>query len=235
MDLNKRIAPYDLQGQAAWLDNLTTQFAQVAVSPLGFVAADVTALTNDNEDFQFCAQATVEIEAYAKAFRQYRATVTKGRVGEPTPSFPPNPGFAPPNAVPTGIFERVDELIKRIKAAPAYTPEIGVLLGIIPDGTVRPVPEDMQPTLKVRTLPGSVVQVKFTRGATNGIFVETKVDNSDTWSSVGIFPSSPAIIVVPQNAENLPRAVQVRARYVEGNSPIGEFSPVMAVSTQPSA
>ena len=72
-------------------------------------------------------------------------------------------------------------------------------------------------------------------GLTNGIVVETKIDNSETWSSVGIFPTSPAIVVVPQNPQNLPRSVQIRARYVEGNSPVGQFSDIVTTATQPSA
>lgn len=93
----------------------------------------------------------------------------------------------------------------------------------------------MQPALKTVSLPGSVVQVKFVRGTTDGVVLETKVDNADTWSDAGRFFSSPAELVIPQNAQNLPRAVQVRARFVEGNSPVGQFSDIVTTATQPTA
>jgi hypothetical protein len=195
----------------------------------------VTAVQNDNEDVQFCASATVELEAFIKAFRQYRKTLLEGSIGEPTPAYPPNPGSGPPIGVPTGVFERLDRLVTKIRVSSAYTPEVGSLLGIIPATPVRPAPEDMQPTLKVSTLPGSVVQVKFVRGTAVGVVIETKLDNSETWTNAGQFQSSPAVLVIPQNPENLPRAVQLRARYVEGNAPVGQFSPVVSTATQPSA
>ena len=53
-------------------------------------------------------------------------------IGDPTPAFPANPAFALPEVVPTGIYQRLIELVDRIRSAPAYTDEIGALLGIIP-------------------------------------------------------------------------------------------------------
>ena len=195
--------PASLQERAAWFQNFAVQFSPIAAS-LGFLPAVVTQVASDNDDFQFCASQTVEVEAFAKAFRAYRQTVTEGNVGEPAPAYPLNPSAVPPAQVPTGIFERLDELVKRIRVAPAYTAEIGALLGIVPAQSNNILPEELQPVLKVTTLPGSVVQVKFTRGDTNGIFVETKIDNSETWNSVGVYPTSPAVLVIPQNPQNLP-------------------------------
>lgn len=226
--------PTSLQERAAWLDNFANQFAILAV-PLGFTAATATAVSDDNEAFQFCASQTVEVEAFARAFRAYRQTLTEGEIGGRPPAYPANPTTVPPNTVGAGLFERLDELVRQIRVSSNYTPEIGALLGIVPESTVRPAPEDMQPELKVSTLPGSVVQVKFVRGYSSGIVLETKLDNSDNWTNVGIFPASPAVVVVPQNAENLPRSVQIRARYVEGNSPVGQFSPIVTTATQPTA
>lgn len=234
MTPSDRWFPTSLQNRAAWFNNFYNQF-QVVSTSLGFTAADVTAVENDNNMMQFIASTALAIDAYKEATRQFRIRVSEGQIGDPTPAFPANPGFVPPTAVATGIFERLDTLVKRIRVSPTYTSEIGALLGIIPASPSRPAPEAMQPELKVTTLPGSVVQVKFVRGESNGIFVETKLDNSETWSSVGIFPSSPAVIVVPQTPQNLPRSVQIRARYVEGNSPVGQFSDIVTTATQPTA
>lgn len=231
---NSRWFPTALQDRAAWFDNFSVQFSAVATG-LGFTAAEVAAVQDDNNCFQGVASGAVALDAYASAVRNYRKTVTEGSIGEPTPAFPASPVIVPPELVATGMFQRLDELVARIRVAPNYTPEIGALLGIIPASPSRPAPEDMQPELKVSTLPGSVVQVKFVRGGTNGIVVETNLDNSGTWNSVGVYAASPAVIVVPANAQNLPRAVQIRARYVEGNSAVGQFSDITTVSTQPSA
>lgn len=229
---SSRWFPTTLQERAAWFNNLYNQFLVVAAS-LGFTVAEVTAVENDNNMMQFVASSALAIDAYDEAARQFRLNVTEGDIGDPTPAFPANPGFVPPTAVPTGIYERLDNLVKRIRVAPNYTPEIGALLGIIPQSPSRPAPENMQPELTVTTLPGSIVQVKFVRGASNGIVIETNLDNSGTWTNLGIHPASPAVLTIPENAQNLPRAVQIRARYVEGNSPVGQFSDISTVATQP--
>ena len=134
----------------------------------------------------------------------------------------------------TGIFERLDNLVGRIRLSEGYTPEIGAALGILPAQPSAPIPaDDLQPSLKALAMPGSVVQVSFIRGNTNGVALETRVDNADTWSDAGRFYSSPASLVIPENAQGLPRAVQMRARFIDGNTPVGQFSATISTSTQP--
>ncbi len=224
--------PSSLQNQAAWFQNFNTQFSGVGLS-LGFVAADITRVSNDNQMVQFCADQTVVVENFAKAFRAYRDTLFTGDQSGPQPAYPPLPTETPSGPLNAGIFERLDDLVKRIRVAPNYTAEIGELLGITPSTTVRPAPEEMQPTLKATPLPGSVVQVKFVRANTIGVMIEMQIDNSGTWSSAGNYFSSPAELVIPQNPQNLPRAVQVRARFLEKNGPVGLYSQVDTVSTVP--
>lgn len=182
---------------------------------------------------QFIAEATVGIDAYKKAAREFRISLTEGAIGDPAPVFRANPAYVPPAAAVAGLFQRLDELVKRIRVAPNYTPEIGALLGIVPQSPSRPAPGTVQPMLKVETLPGSIVNVAFKRGFSDGVSVEIKVDNATTWSDAGRFFKSPAQLTIPENPQNLPRSVQIRARYVEGDTPVGQYSPVDIVSTQP--
>ena len=221
-----------LQERAAWFQNFAAQFNSIA-GMLGFLPATVTAVNLDRDDMVFCAQSAIEVDAYAKAVRKYRRLLTEGDVGSPATAFPTNPTLAPPAQVATGIFERLDNLVKRIRLAPAYNDEIGAALGILPVPPNGFAPDTMQPSLKASTLPGSVVQIKFVRGSTDGVVIETKLDNADTWSNAGKFFKSPAELVIPVNALNLPRSVQVRARYVEGDTPVGQFSDVVTTATQP--
>ena len=189
----------------------------------------------DNEDFQFLASATVELDAFMTGFRLYRKALTEGNVGEPTPNYPVNPSLAPPAQVATGIFERIDDLIKQIRVATNYTPEIGGVLGIIPAAGPNIPVGDLQPSLKTATMPGSIVQVSFVRGSSDGIAIEMKIDKAASWSNAGMFPKSPVQLVIPDGPENLPRAVQIRARYLDGNTPVGQSSLVATTATQPSA
>lgn len=225
--------PTSLQNRAAWCQNFGSQFANLAAS-LGFTPAEVSTTNADCILVGELAAIAIQLDAYTKAVRQYRTIITESPIGEKTPSFPAVPGYPSPAGPATGVFERIDDLVKRIRVSPTYTNEIGALLGILPtnSGNVIP-PEDMQPTLKMQAMPGSVVQVKFVRGTTDGVAVEMKLDNADTWSDAGRYAASPAEIVIPQNAQQLPRAVLLRARYVDGNSPVGQFSDVVTTATLP--
>lgn len=227
--------PTSLQERAAWYNNFATQFAVVYVS-LGFKPTDNTEIAQDNATMQFLAQTAIALDAFKEAIRQYRVIITEGNLGDPTPVFPANTTFEQPlPASQTGIFERLDDFVKRARVSPGYTSEIGALLGILPSTPPSLAPADMQPSLKTVSLPGSIVQVSFVRGNTNGLAIETKIDNSDTWSDAGKFFNSPAELKIPVNAQNLPRSVQVRARYVEKNTPIGQFSDIVTTATQPAS
>ena len=59
---------------------------------------------------------------------------------------------------------------------------------------------------------------------------------SNTWfpqSPAAIFTKSPGDFVVPIVNGNLPRAVSLRARFLENNKPIGLVSVVVNVVTTP--
>jgi len=87
--------------------------------------------------------------------------------------------------------------------------------------------------LKLSAAPGNIVNVEFKRGTSDGIQVQTNLDNSGVWNTVGTFFKSPAALNIPAGTGDLPRAVQVRARFVEGNNPVGDYSATVSVSTIP--
>ena len=172
MKPSTRWFPSSLQERAAWYSNFNTQFTAVGLS-LGFTAGEAAAVNNDNAMIQSIASIAVQLESYTDAMRQFRLIMTEGNIGEPTPGFPSLPGYAEPNVVVTGIFERLDNLVRRIRVAPNYTNETGALLGIMPAASSKLAPEDMQPKLKAVSMPGSVVRIAFVRGNTDGVELET--------------------------------------------------------------
>ncbi len=225
--------PTSLVARAAWFANFSAKFSLVAAS-LGFEPEDVTAVQADNQLIQFLLAAETQGKAVDAARRQFRKVITEGAIGEPTPSWPSpftgEPADPPP---PTGVFERLDDLVKRIRSAPNYTAETGALLGIIPVKPDPISPDFVKPEPSVMVLPGNRVNVVFKRGQMSGIDIEVQVDNSGTWQNMGRFVKSPAELVIPENAQSLPRAVQVRARYFQGNTAVGMFSDIDVVATTP--
>ncbi|MBK7393979.1 MAG: hypothetical protein IPI64_11885 [Chloracidobacterium sp.] len=227
--------PTNLQERAAWYDNFAAAI-QALGAALGLTVAELAQITADNAMMQFMAAIDVEVNDYAASVRSFRKVMTEGDVGDPTPLFPADVTPTVPAAVPTGIFERLDGFVKRIRVAPGYTPVIGAKLGITrrqdyiadqaADGT-------QQPTITATPQPGNVVNVKFVRGSSDGVFIETQLDNETAWTTAGRYPKSPAVINIAQNSDKLPRNVQIRARYLDGNDPVGDWSQIEVVQSIP--
>ena len=231
---SKSYFPLSIQERAGWYDNFNAQM-QVIGSTLGFSAGELTALASDNQVMQFLATTDVTITAYDDAVRTYRKVITESNVGDKTPAFPANIVLALPVVIATGMFERLDMMVKRIRVAANYTPETGALLDIIP-GAGGPTKDSLNadaPKIDATVSPGNIVNVKFIRVASDGVLIEILIDNSATWTNAGRFPKSPAEIAIPQNADHLPRNVQIRARFLAGNNPVGDWSDVVTVQTIP--
>lgn len=144
---SRRWFPLSLQERAAWYENFNTQIQTIGAT-LTLVPADLTAIAGDNVILQALASIAVELEAYKDAVRQYRIIITEGDIGDPTPAFPALPVYSSPAGGTTGLFERLDDFVKRIRSAPAYTDEVGALLGIIPSSPAPPNLVDLKPVIK---------------------------------------------------------------------------------------
>jgi len=153
-------------------------------------------------------------------------------VGEAVPGLPANITLALPATIATGMFERLDGYVRRIRAAPAFTEEQGALLGINPGGGLSLPIGDVPPVIKATVDPGNIIEVKFTRGQSDGIYIETNVDGGG-WTFREKAIKSPAVFDVQENPANTPRGVQIRARFLDGNTPAGDWSDIVTVQTIP--
>lgn len=206
---------------------------QAVGATLGFSPTELSALTADQQVIEFLGITMPKLDAYSQSVRDFKDEWTQGDVGDPASTFPADVSFTPPSPIPpTGCYERLDRMVKRIRAAPAYNEETGSLLGIIPQKGSDLVESEMKPVLKASAMPGSVVEVAFTRGKSDGIVIETRVDNAVSWSSAGNYFKSPASVNIPDGT-GLPHSVQVRARYIIGNEPVGLNSDTVNVVTTP--
>jgi hypothetical protein len=224
--------PTNLQERAAWFDNYSFKM-QTLGAALGFSPAELSSIKNDNEWVQFLATAAVTADTYDEAMRSFRRTLTEGNIGDPDPSWPADITFTLPDPVETGIWERLDDAVKRIRVAPAYTPEIGADLGIITSssggGSLGP---GSKPTFKANSMPGSEIEIRFTRGASDGLKLDVNIDNDGFDKVTHIALRSPYMLEIPPN-ETAPRQVQIRARFLDGNSAIGDWSDIVVVQTIP--
>lgn len=97
---SNRWFPSSLQERAAWFANFSTQFAIVGAG-LGFTPAEIDAVQDDGEVFQFLASMAVQLDAFRSAVQQYRSIITEENIGDPTPAFPANVTFALPKPIPS--------------------------------------------------------------------------------------------------------------------------------------
>jgi hypothetical protein len=228
--------PTNLAARAAWFLNFATQFAAVGLS-LGFTAPEIAAVQDDNTCFQDLASGQVELDAYKDAVRQYRINVTEGAVGEPTPAFPAGIDVTPAELRPTGIFQRLIELVDRIRAAAAYTDEIGALLGIIPSASGSSFAgggDDLKPVIKVSA---SFSDFKFTANVTRlgqeAFKIQIQRSGSSAWTDEAFATSNPCEVVITPTTPGQPARILVRAILLNHNQPIGQPSDPAFVTVNP--
>jgi hypothetical protein len=225
--------PGSLAERAAWYQNFSVQFAALA-DELGFDPMEVGTVEADNTAFQFLASIALAVESYESSMRAYRKEILEGDHGKPGVELPLPPTYpATPPTVDPGIFERLANLVERIRVAPNFTAEDGTALNIVPSKPANIVPNELQPNPSLEALPGNVVEVRFIRGQTDGIEIQYQLDKDGEWVNAGRFLKSPAVLDLPQNVQGTARSVQIRARYVLDNSPVGQFSDTDNISTIP--
>jgi hypothetical protein len=230
---SSRWFPTSLAARALWMENFATQFAIIAIS-LGFTAADVQSVNDDNTVFQYLADIFNQIKAFEEAVRQYRIIITEGDIGATTPTFPANPAFALPKDVLTGLFERLDKLRTRIMAANNYTDEIGALLNILPTQSSSIAPESLKP---VATLTPKFSDYKFTVHATRmgkpGYKVQIRRMDSEAWTTVAQSQTADIDVQIAPTTPGVPERVQVRVILMEKNEEVGQPSDAVSITLNP--
>jgi hypothetical protein len=223
--------PYGLQERAAWYQNFSTQFSAVGVS-LGFTPSELTEVDEDNQVMQFLANTVVQLDAYKDAVGKYREIITEHAIGQPTPAFPANPSFNLPIIQPTGIFQRLVELVDRIKSAPAYTDEIGALLGIIPKTPDSISPEDVKPKIEAFAAQSGYMfsVVVANRGKANMWEVQIRRAGQEKWQTVKTASGKSVDVEVQPTEDGKPEQVQVRVQLLKDNQPYGMLSDMVSVT-----
>jgi len=226
--------PSGLQNRAAWFQNFSEKFSDVATS-LGFSAADVTAVEQDNQVMQFLAQIIVQLDTYDDAIRKYLAIITEGDPGSATPMFPANLDFVLPLILATGIYARIINLVERIKLAKGYTDETGALLGILPTATGSVSPGSVKPSIKafaaVEDYEASVVVSG--REKADQWQVEILREGATEWETIKIATGKSVDIKITPTAQGKPERVQIRVQLIKNNKKYGQPSDPTYVTLNP--
>ena len=211
--------PLSLQDRATWYNNFDTQF-QVVGASLGFGLLEVTSVSDDNSVIQFLIQAETELKVYEDAVWKYRILMTEGDIGDPAVAFPALPTYGTPASVPRGIFERLVSIVNRIRVAPAYTDEVGALLGIIP--ATPSVPTEFKPVIKTsESVGGYSFDVNVTRLGMPGFKIQIQRSGETGWKDNTFATNNPATVVITPTTPDQPERVLVRAILLDNNVPVG--------------
>ncbi len=132
---------------------------------------------------------------------------------------------------PTGVLSFIRSIVKRIKAHPNYTTAIGQDLGIIGEQQTQFSVNSVRPSLALMVNEGNSVEVKFKKGKFDGILLQCKKATGD-FETVGNVISSPFDDKTP-SANDKPEKREYRAKYLNGNETVGQFSDVVTVVTNP--
>lgn len=220
---------------AVWLKNFAPIFGTHAAT-LGFTAAEVTDVQNDAAMLDYLVNDLLPASrGLVQSRTAYKELIKNGPIGSTGGEIPVAPPLkTPPATVAPGIIPRLQQLIRRIKAAPNYTEAIGQSLDII-DGAGN-APDDetsAKPSPKATAMPDSEVRIEFNKGNFDGVLIEGRRQGEIEWTKLGVDNFSPYTDSRPPLAPGKAEVREYRVRYLRRDEAIGEWSDIISVSTTP--
>ena len=230
---SKNWFPTTIQERSAWFNNFINVFVPLGPS-LGFSAAEVTAMQDDQQDFASIAVTQEALDNFSSAFRQFRISVTEDPVGTPLPTFPAVTWTGPPNGVPAGVFQRLIEAVDRIRAHPTYTDEMGANLGIKPAAKVPEIEANLKPTIKVEAAEFAYkFSANVARQGQPAFKLQIQREGSSDWTDAVVSTSSNIEYTVTPTTPGQPERILVRAILYKGSEAIGQPSDPTYVTVNP--
>jgi hypothetical protein len=192
----------------------------------GLSTAQVTSQANDAAYFAYVlAMQDIHIQS-GEQWTAWKDSIRGGGGAATPPAAPTLPAAVTP--VAPGIERRFRDLVRMIKAHPAYTAAIGELLGIEGPETAPPPPGDYQPEIRLELVGGQVV-VRWGWQGTRAFLsaLEIEVDRGSGFQLLTIDTTPDYTDTTP-----LPATAQkwtYRAIFRDGEGRIGQWSPVVSI------
>lgn len=227
--------PKSMDAKVGWHANFAVAIVALA-SKYGILSATLTQINHDNDWIGNWVSFRNTFNASSQALTKYFNTIAgnDSSVAAPAPFSIDIPGAVIITEVPPGIEKRVRDIAAQIKGHAAYNPADGEALGIVAPASELPSgPETMKPVLELSTLVEFGVGVKFRKFGRDGIRLEYRHHGSAEWISAGFLVTSPGQITVAPAVPGTPEQVEVRAIFLDGNTPVGDYSEIGAVFVKP--
>lgn len=225
--------PTTLPALVVWYTNFVMKLNDFAVE-LGILPAVVQQIADDRDTVQWLANAQEVYEATGGGLRGFRDNTLFGEKGDADPVVPAFTMPAQPAQFQTRIIERLIDLVEDIQDSDNYSVEnIGVPLGIVVPHTDPISPDDWTTTLKGKVLPDMKLEIDWLMGEADGVNLQIQYGEENTWENLGNFPKRPAILTITPRTPNTPQAVKIRGRLLDGNTPVGQYSPEIKLIAAP--
>ena len=196
-------------------------------------AADITAVTQELADLDYIVGYADVIDASKKTVFQIKQAMYDGDENEPVADFPVFPVAAAPFPPVGGCLTRANDRARRFKAAPGYTHEIGVALGIAGDGSEKPDPGTVKPTLEAHAAQTDFLYsvVIGNRAESNSWEIEYRIKGGE-WTSGGTFTGKSADVTFPSSNDE-PVVIDLRIQLKKNNANYGQLSDTVTITVNP--
>lgn len=200
---------------------------------LGLTPAEVTTESEDADNFNYVITMAPQVMDAKDAYFAFKDLLIDGEISTVQPPMPTFPTVTTPQHPFPGIKKRTRMLIKRIKASPGYTTQIGEDLGLIENDQQGFNPNELFAELKLRAMSDSRVEITFSKQGQDAMQVTFRRKGDTAWTAAGTYTSSPAVHTAPPTVPGDPESREYRGILVKKNDPIGNMSPSYNIVTTP--
>lgn len=211
-----------------WFINFAAKFSGYAAT-LGMGLPETGAVNADLAALQYLVNMSATAKTRTEDINDYKRQLIYGP--GPIGAYPTAPTFgAAPAQVLANIIQRLDVIVARAKASPNYTTAMGEDMGIEAPASVPGAdPLELVPAAR----PNSEVEVGFNKQNYDGVHLEGQRGNEVTWTVLGNDAFSPYVDTRAPLVAGQPEVRKYRGRYLDGDTPIGDWSDIVQVSTTP--
>jgi len=214
--------------RSTWLRNFNVKLPGYA-SKLGITKEELLVVSKDTIAYDYVLDMVTIAKTFEHTCSTQKTSFRNCTIGNENVAFPVFVTTTAPDAVPYGIFTRISNLVKKIKASDGYLESIGKDLGII--GTEMAGKDSLdteQPLLTIKIV-GGFVQIKYTKGAKGGIVLESRRGAETDFTladkvSVSTYKDKRANLVAGK-----PEQREFRAWFTVKDEIVGIVSPVVTI------
>ena len=215
----------------AYLINLDNKLTNFSVT-LGITPDELTMVHEDRVNFEYIFNFTSQAKADFEAYYRYKEAMFEGPEG-PLPEAPSFSSVSLPGPGAAGIIARQKRFKARVMTSSGFTPQIGEALEMIKPSPVPPLPADLKPSVTAVAYPDGKLDFRCSKQGMDAIRLESKLPNVEGWTVTQESTLARFSVTLPEQFRQEPVQMLFRARLLKKNQPVGEYSPVISVITNP--